>query len=194
MAKIELLDRLFKEYRIWTLKLKTASQNIEENILQKDTSAKLEEKVISIVISSVLVYIVIGIIGLFGVGIAGVWGVVVFAIGWLLSKGLNKKIFGSMRAVDSLKDDEKLLLEKLWLLHGAHEEIRNRLNDKTMLVFFTDYPSLRREFQETINRLLTYDASNLALKYRYKYPYLVKKYQQEVEVFSEIYAHKKGKS
>ncbi len=190
MSKITLLDRLLKEYRKWTLKLKTASQNIEDNILQKDSSAVLEEKVVSIVISSVLVYIVIGIVGLFGVSVGGVWGVVVFAIGWLLSKAINKKVFGSERAVESLKEDEKLLLEKLERLNERHEEIRNHLTE--MPVFFTGYASLKREFGDMINRLLTYNSSSLALKYRYKHAYLVKKYQNEIEIFHKIYTNKKG--
>ncbi|MBS4067735.1 hypothetical protein [Sulfurimonas sp. RIFOXYB12_FULL_35_9] len=190
MSKIALLERFLKEYRKWTLKLKTASQSIEENILQKDSSAVLEEKIASIVISSVLVYIVVGIVGLFGVSVGGVWGVVVFAIGWLLSKAINKKVFGSQRAVESLKEDEKLLLEKLERLNEKHEEIRKHLTE--IPVFFTNYPSLKREFGEMINRLLTYDASNLALKYRYRHAYLVKKYQNEVNTFHKIYANKKG--
>lgn len=192
MSKIALLDKLFKEYRVWTLKLRSASQNIDDNILQKDSSSKLEEKVISIIISSVLVYVVLGIIGLFGVSVAGAWGIIVFAIGWILSKAINKKVFGTERTVESLKDDEKLLLEKIHLLKQRHEEIRDRLNSKTVAVFFTDYPSLRREFQEMTNRLLTYNASSLALKYRYKHAYLAKKYQNEVETFHKIYANKRG--
>lgn len=190
MSKITLLDSLFKEYRKWTLKLKSASQSIEDNILQKDSSAVLEEKVVSIVISSVLVYIVVGIVGLFGVSVGGVWGVIVFAIGWILSKVINKKVFGSQRAVESLKEDEKLLLEKLERLNEKHEEIRKHLRETP--VFFTDYPLLKREFGNMINRLLTYDASNLALKYRYRHAYLVKKYQNEVNTFHKIYANKKG--
>ena len=192
MSKITLLDSLLKEYRKWTLKLKSASQSIEDNILQKDSSAVLEEKVVSIVISSVLVYIVVGIVGLFGISVGGVWGVIVFAIGWLLSKAINKKVFGSQRAVESLKEDEKLLLEKLERLNEKHEDIRKHIG-KTP-VFFTNYPSLKREFGDMINRLLTYDASNLALKYRYRHAYLVKKYQNEVNTFHKIYANKKESS
>ena len=139
-----------------------------------------------------LVYIVIGIIGLFGVSVAGVWGIVVFAIGWLLSRGINKKVFGDERAVTSLKEDEIVLLEKLKELHKRHEEIRNHLNDKTTPVFFTGYVPLKREFLEMTNRLLTHNTSNLALKYRYKYAYLVKKYENEVAIFHTIYANKKG--
>jgi hypothetical protein len=190
MSKITLLDSLLKEYRKWTLKLRSASQSIEENILQKDSSAMLEEKVVSIVISSVLVYIVVGIVGLFGISVGGVWGVVVFAIGWILSQAINRKVFGKERHVESLKEDEKLLLEKLEQLNQRHEEIRNYLAQ--MPVFFTDYPLLKREFGDMINRLLTYDALNLALKYRYRHAYLVKKYQNEVNTFHKIYANKKG--
>lgn len=192
MSKIVLLERLLKEYRIWTLKLKNASQNIEDNILQKDSSSMLEEKIMSIVISSVLVYIVVGVIGLFGVSVGGIWGIVVFAIGWLLSRGINKKVFGSERVVESLREDEKLLLDKLRLLEQRHKEILARLNNRTVPVFFTDYPSIKREFNEMLNRLLTYDASGLAMKYRYRHTYLAKKYQNEVEIFHKIYANKQG--
>lgn len=192
MSKIALLDRLLKDYKKWTLKLKSASQNIEDNILQKDSSSKLEEKIVSIFISSMLVYFATGVVGLFGISVAGVCGLAVFAIGWLLSRLINKKVFGSERAVDSLKDDEKLLLEKLKQLYERHEEIRSRLNDKTMPVFFTNYSSLKREFNETIEKLLTYNTSSMALKYQSKHIYLVKKYQNEIDKFHKIYANKKG--
>lgn len=193
MSKIILLDELFKQYKLWTLKLRTASQNIEDNILQKDSSFKVEEKVISIAISSVMVYIGSAIIGLFGISTGGVGFIVLFAIGWLLSKGINKKVFGDERKLESLADDEQALLAKLEALVQMHVKIRSGINNKTMPVFFTGYVVLKREFDEMINGLLAYETSHLALKYRYKHALLVKKYQQETEHFHKIYANKKGR-
>ena len=73
MSKIVLLDTLLKDYRVWTLSLKNITQDIEDNILQKDSSKVIQEKMISIGISSVLVYIVTGVFGLFGLnfGVVG---------------------------------------------------------------------------------------------------------------------------
>ena len=193
MAKINLLDGLLKQYRLWTLKLHTASKNIEDNILQKDSSSKVEEKVISIAISSALVYIGSAVVALFGVSTGGGGFIVLFAIGWLLSKGINKKVFGDERKRESLADDEHALLAKLEALEQTHIKIRDGINNKTMPVFFTGYVVLKIEFDEMINRLLAYNTSHLALKYRYKHALLVKKYQQHEDHFHKIYANKKGR-
>lgn len=193
MSKIILLDSLIKEYRKWTLKLKSASQRIEDNILQNDAHANIEEKVISIAISSAIVYVLIAIVGLFGVVVHPVVSVFVFIAGWFLSKHINKKIFGVKRDLSSLKGEEKILLERLIHTQNKHKEILLQLNENKNSVFFTNYIFLKRDFNQVVNRLLTYDASNLALKYRLQHSTLVKKYQHEIKVFHEIYANKKGK-
>jgi len=113
MSKISLLDKLLSQYKLWTIKLRNASQNIENNILQNDSSSKLEEKVISIGISSILVYIGTAVVGLFGVATGGAGVIILFVIGWLLSKLINKKVFGSERKIENIRDDEKSLLSKL---------------------------------------------------------------------------------
>lgn len=193
MSKITLLDQLLSQYKIWTLKLANASNDIEDNILQKDSSSKIEEKVISIGISSILVYVGGAIVGLFGITTGGVGVIVLFAIGWLLSRLINKKIFGSERKVEDIRDDEKVLLQKLHKIESIHKNIRNEMNNKSILVNFTNYPSLKREFNELVNLLINYNASSLALKYRYKHLYVTNKYKTQISKFNEIYAHKKGK-
>ena len=191
MSKITLLDKLLSQYKLWTLKLANASNGIESNILQKDSSSKLEEKVISIGISSVLVYIGTAIVGLFGIATGGVGVVVLFAIGWLLSKFINKKIFGSERKLEDIRDDEKILLQKLHNIESTHKNIRDEMNSKSILVNFTNYPNLKREFNELVNLLLNYNATSLALKYRYKHSYVTNKYKTQIAKFDEIYANKR---
>lgn len=91
MSKIVLLDKLIIRYKVWTIKLQTSSKNIKSNILQDDTSSIIEEKIISIAISSIMVYIGLGVLHLFGVAFRGFMaGIILFAIGWVLSKFLNK--------------------------------------------------------------------------------------------------------
>jgi len=193
MSKINLLDKLLSQYKLWTIKLRNASQNIENNILQKDSSSKLEEKIISIGISSILVYIGTAVVGLFGIATGGVGIIILFAIGWLLSKLINKKVFGSERDIENIRDDEKSLLNRLKELEETHKKIRDNINDKSILVNFTNYPNLKREFNELLNLLVAYDASSLALKYRYKHSYVTNKYKTEVSKFNEIYAHRLGR-
>lgn len=193
MSRILILDKLLSKYKLWTLKLRNASQNIENNILQKDSSSQLEEKIASIGISSIIVYIGSAIVGLFGVATGGAGVVILFIIGWLLSKFINKKIFGSERKIENIKDDEKFLLERLKKIETVHQEIRDKINDKSMLVNFINYPSLKREFNELVHLLTSYDTSHLALKYRYKHSYVVNKYKLQVDKFDEIYANKKGR-
>lgn len=190
MSKIVLLGSLLSQYKVWTLKLTNASKGIENNILQKDPSNKLEEKIVSIGLSSVLVYIGSAVVGLFGIATGGVSIVVLFIIGWLLSKLLNKKIFGSERKLENIRDDERMLLDKLQVLEETHKTIRKKMNDKSGFINFTNYVKLRREFNVAVNLLINYDTSSLALKYRYKHSYVTNKYKVEVSRFNEIYANK----
>lgn len=190
MAKIELLERLFKEYRIWTIKLGSATRSIEDNILQKQSGSKIEEKITSVAISWVLVFMVSSIFSLFGLTLGILGSLFFFALGLVLSRYINKKLFGEERNKEEIKDDEKELLAKMEALMQKHHEIRDALNNGSMKVFFTNYPTLKREFGEMKNRLLLYNASNLALKFRYKHTYLTKRYCQEVDTFHQIYANK----
>ena len=193
MSKINLLDKLLSQYKLWNIKLKNASKNIENNILQKDSSSKLEEKIISIGISSILVYIGTAVIGLFGISTGGIGVIILFIIGWLLSRLVNKKVFGSERKIENIRDDERLLLNKLKEIEILHKEIRDDINNKKGVVNFINYPNLKRELNGLVNLLTTYDASSLALKYKYKHSYVTNKYKMQVYKFDEIYAHKIGR-
>ncbi|DAB34028.1 MAG TPA: hypothetical protein CFH82_07385 [Sulfurospirillum sp. UBA12182] len=192
MSQISLLDKLITRYKVWTIKFQSANKNIKSNILQDDTSSIVEEKIISVVISSALVYIGISILGLFGVYTGGfVAGVVLFAIGWSLSKFLNKKIFGTKREVENLNNEEQELFAHLDAVELKHLQIREKINTGNMIVNFTQYGSLKREFSELMRVLGEYDISNLAYKYRLKYPLLLLKQKQIVDDFHQIYANKK---
>jgi hypothetical protein len=191
MYQISLLNQLLKEYKLWTLKLQSASKNIENNILQKDTSSKFEEKIMSIGIASIFIWIVTGIAGLFGVASGGfLVGVILFAIGWLLSKLITKVVFGTPRKIQDLSDDEKELLESIKKVLKTHIDIRDKINKNTIVVNFTNYVNLKKEFDNLIYELENFNAIHLALKYRYKHKFIVSRYKIEVDKFNKIYAHK----
>ena len=193
MSKIHILDTLLSQYKLWTIKLKNASKNIENNILQRDSSNKIEEKIVSIGLSSLLVYLGSAVVGMFGIATGGIGIVVLFVIGWLLSRFINKKIFGTEREVASLRDDEKIIFTRLQEIQDRHKTIRDAINSKTCIVNFTNYVVLKKEFHNLVLQLRNYDTSNLALKYRYKHLYVTNKYKIEVSRFDEIYAHKVGR-
>jgi len=191
MYQISLINKLLSQYKLWTLKLHNASMAIENNILQKDTSDKLEEKILSIGIASLFVWIVMGIIGLFGVATGGfIIGVILFGIGWLLSKLVNKIVFGTPRKIENISDNEKLLLSTLKKVEQTHISIRDTINKGSIIINFTNYVALKKEFDSILNDLDNFKASHLALKYRYKHKIIASKYKIEVDKFHKIYAHK----
>lgn len=191
MSQILLLDKLLGEYKLWTLKLISTSKDIEQNILQKGSGKVIEEKVASIIIASVLVYLVTGVLSLFGLYSGEfILGVVFFGIGLLLSKYLNKKIFGVERKIEDLKDDEKILLENLENINKTHKEIRAKVNDASIIVNFSGYSILYGQFKSMLNELQNYNTSHLAYKYRLSHKIVVGKYNAQIKKFDAIYAHK----
>lgn len=191
MSKIQLLGKLLGQYKLWTLKLISSSKDIENNILQKGSGKDIEEKIMSIGIASITVYIGTGILSMFGVYTGGfIIGVVFFAIGLLLSKYINKKIFGEQREIDDLKEDEKTLLKDIERVNNTHKDIREKINNKTIIVNFIDYATLSNQFKDIVNHLHTYNTNHLAYKYRLNHKVVTTKYKKQIKRFDEIYAHK----
>jgi len=190
MFHFELLDKLLKDYKLWTLKLKVANTNIENTILQNDESDALEEKIVSVGISFIFMWIVGGIIGLFISGGNIAVSIVLFIIGWILSRFLNHKIFGKPRKYEDLKEDEKNILDSLKNIQKTHIQIRDGIKNKTRKVYFKDYPKLKVKFKNMIRDLNNLDKSHLALKYRTKYGFVVQSYKNEIKNFNTIFANK----
>jgi len=191
MHQIDLINKLLSQYKLWTIKLCSAGVNIENNILQKDESDPIEQKVLSIGIASLFVWIGTGLIGLFGVATGGfILGIVLFIIGWILSRVINKVIFGSPRKLENISSSEKELLNTLKEIENRHILIRDNINNKLTIVNFKDYILLRQEFENALNELNNFNAIHLALKYKLKHKYVTSKYKIEVKKFHKIYANK----
>lgn len=191
MYQLELINKLLSQYKLFTVKLKSSSTNIKNNILQNDQSTKIEEKIMSIGLSIVFVYIVTGIVGLFGVYTGGFFvGLVLFIVGLLLSRVINKMVFGTPRTLESLTDEEKTLFDTLDTIEKKHISIRDKINDKSIIVNFTDYHLLKKEFDDLVDSFKTYSTRKLAIKYKLKHPIVVQKYKQQIKKFDFIYAHK----
>lgn len=191
MSQILLLDKLLGQYKLWTLKLISTSKDIEQNILQKGSGKNIEEKITSIIIASVLVYLITGVLSFFGLYSGEfILGAIFFISGLLFSKFLNKKIFGVERKKEDLKDDEKMLLENLENINNTHKNIREKINDKTILVNFSEYLLLYNQFRHVFKELENYNTNHLAYKYRLTHKIIVSKYNMQIKRFNAIYAHK----
>jgi len=194
MSKILLLDKLFGSLREWIETHHKISEDIENNILQKDNSDIFEEKIISIGLSSLLVYIGTAIAGLLGIATGGfLVGVVLFPIGWMISKLINKKLFGTERKIEDISDNEQSLLKKLQEIDQEYKTLGLQIRFKKILVGFTEYTQYRRQLKDIANDLILYDASKLAIKYRVKHKLIAKKYTKVANQFDAVYAHKKGR-
>lgn len=193
MSRLHLLDELKKRYKLWTIHLERSTVAIRNNILQTGSGKDIEERLASFVMASLTVYVGTFAIGLFGVYVGGFFGgLVLFAIGWSLSKLFNKHFFGNERKQSDLKEDEIELLNYLDSLVLSHQKIRGHINSEPSLIFFTDYPNLRRAFIKALRYLEHYNTKHLAYKYRMKHFMIVKKYASDVRTFDAIYANKKG--
>lgn len=195
MYQINKLNQLVEDYHIWLKKYNIQLDLIEETILQKDNSDKIEEKIVSIGISSIFVSIVVGFLSLIGVTVFVGFGgtVVLFIIGWFLSKGLNRKIFGTERKVESLNDEETQLIEIKNEVQKHIKPITLRARLKKEKVNFTKYPELKKIFTDLNTQMQSYNASKLALKYRNRHSNLIKKQILLIHDFEKIYTGK-GKS
>lgn len=167
---------------------------IEDNILQRDFNSKFEEKIISIGLSSFLVYIGSGIAtGVFGVKTGGfVAGTILFFIGLAISKIINKKIFGNERKIEDIKEDERDLLNFLKRVDDEYKTMGLQTRFKKISVHFIAYKDHKKKFQFIKEKLLDYDTSSFALKYRYKHKFITKQYIKLINQFDAIYAHKQG--
>ena len=193
MAQISILDALKKRYKLWTIHLEKSTDAIKNNILQTGSGKDMQERLVSFGMASLVVYIGSSIIGLFGVYAGGfLGGLVLFAIGWSLSKLFNKRFFGDERKQSDLKEDEVELLNYLDSLVSTHQNIRSAVNSEPSLIFFTDYPNLRKAFVGAKHMLENYNTKHLAYKHRMKHFVIAKKYASEIYTFDAIYANKKG--
>jgi hypothetical protein len=194
VSHIHLLDKTLDSYKSWLSNLESILVEIEENILQKDDTDKVEEKLVSIGISTVFVYIGSGIATLVGIGAAGiVGGIILFGIGWFLSQGINRKVFGKIRSRDSISSEESSLLNESEEILKYFKPITLQLKFKKKSVNFDNYLDLKQKFKDMELKISNYNASKLALKYRYRHSKIVKKYIILSHKFDEIYANKKVK-
>jgi hypothetical protein len=198
MAKIELLGTLTNQVKDWIDGLEYRTHQLEGIFLQNDNADKIVEKVVSVGISSTFLLIATSLLAFIGLSIATglVGGVVFFVIGLLFSKIINRKLFGNMRSVEQLNNEEIALLKESKLAYEDFSKLHKQL--KVMAIapskvknsfLFTGYPVARNRIVRVQMLLRNHSPQNLSLKYRTRYNSFAKKYNSILREFDRIYSH-----
>ncbi|PKI12715.1 hypothetical protein [Colwellia sp. 12G3] len=184
-------EKALSDYRQWINDLTDQLNNVENTILQKDKSDLVVEKLVSITIASVFVSIgsaILALIGLAAVGLIG--GILLFIVGWLLSRGVNKKAFGSERTMEGLSEQERRLLSEKELLIEKFRPIAKKINIESLRkdVAFTRYNDLHNMLLAFSQLLMANKSDDLAYKYRYRYQQSIQRNRKLIQTFNCIYA------
>ncbi len=192
MSYLNIYDSKLDEYYLWVKKQEIILTVVEDNILQKDSSDAIQEKLLSIGFSSILVSIGTGIMSIFGLAFLAVGGgVVLFIIGLFLSKGINNKVFGKEREIEDISEEEKILLDYKNNLQNFFRPIKKKLTIKKLRhqVAFTNYLDIKNNITSFSEELQKFTPDNLAMKYRYRYNKSIQDYIIHASKFDKIYTN-----
>lgn len=144
-------------------------KRVEGAILQNDTSTQIEEKLVSIGIATLFMWLVGLLISLTG------YGFFLFLIGLALSKLINAKVYGKARSEEKLKCEEKQLIE---LMHSYAKQLKGLkikvgLASKRNQVLFSEYPKRKAELDTLTQEIKSLDIKHLSIKYRTVYSKLI---------------------
>ncbi len=144
-------------------------KKVEGAILQNDTSTQIEEKLVSIGVASLFMWLVGLLLSLTGIGI------LLFLIGLVLSRVINAKVYGKTRSEDVLNDEEKQLIE---FIHAYTKQLKGLkmkvgLASKRNHVLFLEYPKRKTELANLTHKVKVLDIKHLSIKYRTVYSKLI---------------------
>jgi hypothetical protein len=145
----------------------------EQVIMQNDRSAMVEEKIISIAASLIFMWVLGLAISFTGAGL------VLFLIGWCLSRTINSKVYGKPRDKSKLNEQEASLIEDMTAYTKRLKPLKLKasLSAQRKQVLFLDYPKYLTELDAFLTRLEQLDVSHLTIKYRTAYARLLKAHQ-----------------
>jgi uncharacterized membrane protein YhiD involved in acid resistance len=191
MAYFVRYEKALSDYGQWLKDLTVFLDGVEKNIFQNDKSDFLAEKLVSVTIASVFVTIGTWLLAIVGFVSGGVVGAgMFFIIGWLLSKNVNSKVFGSERSREEISAGEDLLLSEKDRLIEFFRPITKKLRIQSTRkdVAFTQYNLLHNMLMAFSTRLTANNSKNLAYKYRYRHKESIQQSIRLINNFNRIYA------
>ena len=138
---------------------------VEGTILQNDVSTQVEEKLASIGIATVFMWLVGFFLTFTGAGI------ILFIIGLILSRVINSKIYGKPRNKEKINDEEKALFD---LMHSYSKQLKGLkmklgIASKRNQSLFVDYPMRKAELMKLTQQVSSLNIQHLSIKYRTVY-------------------------
>jgi hypothetical protein len=140
-------------------------KKVEDTILQNDKSAFIEEKIASIGMAAIFMWIVGFFITMTGIGI------ILFIIGLLLSKLINNKVYGKERKIENISPEEKSLIDRLAKHSSELKGLKMKVGIKSQYkaVLLTDFGEKRKKMTTLFSHVNSLDTKHLTLKYRANY-------------------------
>lgn len=166
---LQIIDRkqqLTKDFLKTSIKY---CMQFESTLLQNDKSTIVEEKIASIGIAFVFMWLAGLLLTFTGAGI------VLFLAGYVLSRIINAKIYGQERSLKMLNDEERNVLEQVDVYARRMRALKVivSLTSQRNKVLFIDYPKHKSDLVIITDEIKQLDPQHLSIKYRSIYARLV---------------------
>jgi hypothetical protein len=182
--KIELLKSL--------MTIKNSFNEIEDILLQKGANIGVEEKVVSIGFALIVTLSISALLGVFGVeGL--IVSLVLFAVGFVISRIFAKKVYGKPRDEKHLNDLEKQLLHQVTQTMQQIKNLQEQIKNQSELIVFADYQQKIQPMMQLNGQLFSHDTGNLSWRYRKYFTSMREHYQQTLAQLINCYAPEKRK-
>lgn len=193
MAYLTLYNQKINEYNQWINALESHLKTVEDNVLQKDKTDFVAEKVVSVVFSYFFVAAGTSVVALFGIATGGIGIVFLVGFGWLVSNVFNRKVFGTEKKVEYLNNESECLLDEKQVLLNLFKPIKTKLklNKYKKEVAFTQYKELLTKLERFKDALQNYNAKQLAYKYRNRHSKAIKQNVLLIHHFDKVYCNRK---
>jgi hypothetical protein len=193
MAYLTLYNQKINEYSQWINALESHLNTVEENILQKDKTDFVTEKIVSVAFSFFSVTAGTSFVALFGIATGGIGIVFLIGFGWLVSNVFNRKVFGTEKQIEDLNNESEYLLDEKQVMLNLFKPIKTKLklNKYKKEVAFTHYKELLTKLERFKEVLQGYNAKQLAYKYRNRHSKAIKQNILLIHHFDNVYCSKK---
>lgn len=189
MAYLLAYERLHEDNARQQKKLESLLESVEQNLLQNDSRDQVEEKLMSLGGSFVVMMGVSTLIGLFGIATGGLGFVVLFFLGFGVSKSLGRYWFGKPREKENLKPvEQELLKQRDELLKTCKQRmILTKVKKESFACSY--YPQRLEELDGFTRELQGFSTDHLAYKYRFRQNELKKDWLVASQQLKKILAH-----
>jgi sensor histidine kinase YesM len=187
---------LYQKRRIELLKalmaIKSSFNELEDVLLQKGANIGVEEKVVSIGFALMVTLSISALLGLFGVE-GFIVSLVLFAIGFVISRIFATKVYGKPREESQLNNFERGLLNQVSQTTQEINTLQEQIKNQAELIVFADYQRKMLPMMQLKGQVLRHDMSNLSWRYQKHFARLQEQYQLTLAQLINCYAPKKRK-